>query len=330
MKSIKELKAEIIEIGKRLYSLRLVAAKGGNLSSRIEGERILVTASGTCLGELRDDDIVEVELSQADSAKGLTTEFPLHRLIYQTFPVQKIIHCHPSLANAYFAVYNELKNITFENKLFLGQVPVVNQETPNISKPEEVVAALKTNNLAVIRRHGVVCIGETFKACFYLIEELEEAVRMAGLAKLLSKDELSLFEEEQKKNLQQGMQAYEMFSQEHILAIVSLINQDEKFLSQAKALDLTTQVAIKLDAVEKIYKFHFQQGKISKVDHNEDAPFVISGPAEVWRLIFEGKVDPFVATTQGKLKLKGDLAKLSRWYAPFTRMFALFREVKIA
>jgi hypothetical protein len=46
-------------------------------------------------------------------------------------------------------------------------------------------------------------------------------------------------------------------------------------------------------------------------------------------MVFSGKLDPFVATTQGRMKLKGDLGKLSRWYVPFSRLFELFRQVKI-
>ena len=59
------------------------------------------------------------------------------------------------------------------------------------------------------------------------------------------------------------------------------------------------------------------------------APFVISAPREIWQQVFLGKLDPFVATTQKKMELKGELTKLTRWYLPFTRLFALFKEVKI-
>ena len=61
----------------------------------------------------------------------------------------------------------------------------------------------------------------------------------------------------------------------------------------------------------------------------DDTPFVATAPAEVWEMIFLGKLDPFVATMQGKMKLKGELGKLSRWYVPFSRLFELFRQVKI-
>lgn len=328
----KQLKAEIIKTGKKLYDFRLVAAKGGNLSARIEGNLILITSSGTCLGELREEDILKVDLSSESGEKvsGLTTEFPLHSLIYKNFPMQRIIHCHPPLINAYYAVYDELESITFENKLFLGKVPQVTQTTPSVTQPEKVIEALKTNNIVVIRNHGIVSMADKFNDAFYLIEELEEAVKMAGFARLFAKERPNKFEQELKKTLQKTGKTYTMFSKKHILTIVDLINQDEQFLTKAKELNLTAQVVIKIDEEkDKTYKFNFQEGKIIKVGYNDDAPFVISGPPDVWKLIFEGKLDPFVATTQGKLKLKGDLGRLSRWYVPFSRMFSLFKEVSI-
>ena len=86
--------------------------------------------------------------------------------------------------NGYFAVCSGLKNLTFESEFYLGQVPVVPQDTPSITKPELVTAALKTNNLVVIKNHGVVGVGEDFKDSFNLIETLEEAVKVAATARL--------------------------------------------------------------------------------------------------------------------------------------------------
>jgi L-fuculose-phosphate aldolase len=328
----KQIKQEIIKVGKKLYDFRLVAARGGNLSARIEGDLILITSSGTCLGELKDKDLLKVDLTcdTQDTLKGLTTEFVLHSSVYKNFSAQVIIHCHPPLINAYYSIYYELQSITFENRLFLGKVPVVTQDTPSITQPEEVVGALKTNNIVVIKNHGVVCIADKFADAFYLIEELEEAVKMAGFVRLFAKEGPNEFERELKQTIRDTGKIYTMFSKEHILTIVNLVNQDEHFLTKAKKLNLTAQVAIKLDAQkDSIYKFNFQEGKIIKVEYDDEAPFVISGPASVWRLIFKGQLDPFVATTQGKLKLKGDLGRLSRWYVPFSRMFSLFKEVRI-
>ena len=186
----KNLKEEIINIGKKLYDLRLVVARSGNLSIRQEGGNIFITATGTSLGNLTSDDIIRVDLSSASDIKNerLTTEFPLHSLVYKNFSNRVIIHCHPTLINSYFAVYSDLKALTFETKLLLGDIPVVEQDTPAITKPELVVEALKLSNIVVIKNHGVVSIADKFSDALYLIEALEEAVKVAAVARLFKKD----------------------------------------------------------------------------------------------------------------------------------------------
>jgi L-fuculose-phosphate aldolase len=103
----KKLKKEIIELGEKLHSLRLTVARGGNLSARLDQNTILITATSTSLGDLREDDIVRADLTNpADcSNKRLSSEFPLHSLIYKKFQRnQPRGPCHPPLANGYFAV----------------------------------------------------------------------------------------------------------------------------------------------------------------------------------------------------------------------------------
>lgn len=326
----KTLKAEIINIGKKLYELRLVTARAGNLSARIEDNNILVTASGRSLGSLAYEDIIKVDLDDEEDIKNprLTSEFPLHRLIYKNFSNKIIIHCHPTLVNAYFAVYSNLKALTFETKLYLGNIPVVEQDTPAITKPELVIDALKINNLVVVKNHGVVAIADKFSDALYLIESLEEAVKLAAAARLFKKEILDGLDKELKEDLTRD-KAYLMFSEEHIRAIVELVNKDELIATKGKELDLTLQYAIKLDGTDKVYKFNFEKGKITKLEFNTDAPFVASASTDIWQLVFLGKLDPFVAVTQGKMKLQGQLGQLARWYVPFSRLFQIFREVRI-
>lgn len=324
------LKDGIINIGKRLYELRLVVARAGNLSCRVDDTTILITATGTSLGNLNYGDIIRVDLTNEEEIKDkrLTSEFPVHSLVYKNFPNKVIIHCHPTLINAYFAVYSDLKVLTFETKLSLGTIPVIKQDTPSITKPQEVIAGLKVSNLVVVKNHGVVSIADTFSDALYLIESLEEAVKSAAVARLFKSDILDDLDKGLKEDISGG-NAYPMFSPEHIQCIVDLVNKDEFIASRGEALDLTLKLAIKLDGHDKVYKFNFEKGRIVKLEFDDDAPFVISAPAEVWELVFLGKLDPFVATTQGKMKLKGELGKLSRWYVPFSRLFELFKQVRI-
>ncbi|MDD5237981.1 MAG: class II aldolase/adducin family protein [Candidatus Omnitrophica bacterium] len=325
----KELKEEIINIGKQLYLMRLVVGKAGNLSARLDEANILVTATGAQLGDLKAEDIIKVNLADelAGKNKPVTSEFPLHSLIHKNFTNKVVIHCHPALLNGYFAVYSDIKALTFESKLYLGNIPVVAQDTPAVTKPELVIEALKLNNLAVLKNHGVVCIADNFKDALNLIETLEEAVKVAGIARLFKKDILDELDKELKESLD-SEKAYPMFSKEHIQAIVDLVNKDEFIARKGAELDLTVRLAIKLDDDKKAYKFNFEKGKIVRLDADADAPFIISAPRQIWEQVFLGKLDSFVAVTQGKMKLEGQLGQLSKWYVPFTRLFELFKQVK--
>lgn len=329
--SEQELKSEIIRVGKRLYAAGLAVAKSGNLSAKLDGENILITASGTFLGQLKENDIVKVSLADGKSAGGLTpsSELPLHSLVYKNFPAKVVVHCHPPLINGYFAVAKELKAMSFETKFYLGDVPVIPQQTPTVTDPAPVIAALKTNNLVVLKNHGTVAIADKFEEALSITEALEEAVKSAAVARLFDKDALDELDTALKDDLKRNDPAYEMFSCKHIQAIVDLVNKDEFISQKGKELDLTVKLAIKLDDNGEVFKFNFEKGKIVKLDTNSDAPFVISAPSAVWEQVFLGKLDSFVAVTQGKMKLSGQLGQLSKWYVPFSRLFALFKEVKI-
>jgi len=329
--SERDLKFEIIKVGKRLYEAGLAVAKSGNLSARIDDDNILITATGTFLGQLKEEDIVKVNLTSAKFAGDIkpSSELPLHSLVYRNFPAKVVVHCHPPLINGYFAVAKTLKAMSFETKFYLGDIPVIPQETPTVTSPEPVIAALKTNNLVVLKNHGTVAIADKFEDALSITEALEEAVKSAAIARLFDKDILDNLDSALKDDLKRNEPAYPMFSREHIQAIVDLVNRDEFIAQKGKELDLTLKLAIRMDGCGEVFKFNFEKGKIVKLDFDIDAPFVISAPQPAWEQVFLGKLDCFVAVTQGKMKLSGQLGQLSKWYVPFTRLFALFREVKI-
>ncbi|MDO8489000.1 MAG: class II aldolase/adducin family protein, partial [Candidatus Omnitrophota bacterium] len=302
----------------------------GNISASLGKRKILITTTGAALGSLRSQDIIKVDFGNPQDLtnRRLTSEFPLHRLIHEGLANKVVIHCHPVLTNAYFAVSSKLAALTFESKLYLGDIPVIPQETPAVSKPEAVVEALKTSSLVILKNHGVVCIADNFKAAMNLIETLEDAVRTVAVARLFEKNILDNLDNVLKEDLASAA-VYLMFSREHIQAIVDLVNHDEFIAQKGKELDLSVKLAIKLNDSNAVFKFNFEKGKIIKLDTDSDAPFIISAPALVWEQVFLGKLDSFVAVTQGKMKLEGQLGQLSKWYVPFSRLFELFKQVRI-
>jgi len=188
------LRKEIIAIGRKLYRRSLVTARSGNLSGRLNEDTMLITASGTCLGALRPVDIVRAGISGAENfhryQKNMvrpSSEYPLHRMIYRSFACRRVIHCHPPLANAYFAIYPKLADLVFETRHAIGDVPVVRQNSVTVEDPQPVIKALRKNKLVVLKNHGVVSIGNDFLECFYRIEALESAALVAATARLFNK-----------------------------------------------------------------------------------------------------------------------------------------------
>ncbi|MCF7916252.1 MAG: class II aldolase/adducin family protein [Candidatus Omnitrophica bacterium] len=327
----KFLGEKIIDMGKRLYQRGLAVASSGNLSIKLSDQEILITGAQAQLADLQFSDIVKVDIinDKKEGKKDPSSELPLHKLVYKNFKTKTVLHCHPPLINGYFAVCDSLEALTFETRFYLGDVPVVKQDTPTVTNPAEVINALKLSNIVVLKNHGVIAISDDFSKALALVETLEEAVKSAMVAKIFKgKQKTDLKNAKNIANEKDDRDTYPMFSKEHIETIVELVNKDDFISAKGKELDLTVELAIKLKSSNKAYKFIFDKGKIKNLQFDAKAPFVISASSQIWRQVFLGKLDPFVAVTQGKMDLDGQLGQLSKWYVPFSRLFELFKAVK--
>lgn len=323
-------KKEIIEIGKLLWDKNLCSAASGNISLKLDSNTILITAHDACLGMLTEDEIIVLDIQGTTKPqRPVTTEKPIHLAIHKEFSQAAVIHAHPPFTNGYFAIRDSLECLTHESRLLLGEVPCLAQNTPSVTDLDAVVRALKNSNIVVLKQHGVIAIGETLRDAFFLIQLLENAVTVHAVAELYVKNKTPQHKGEATAVVG-AIPTYEMFSDEHIKAIVDLVNHNKEFLEQAKAAALRTKLAITLDDTGKTFCFTFADGGISEITNSaREAEFIISGAAEYWRKIFNRQLDPFVATTQKKLKLQGDFGKISRWYAPFNKLFDVWKKVGV-
>lgn len=327
-----KLKNEIINIGKWIWEKDLSGGLSGNVSARISKDRILITGHNACLGTLKEEDIGTIDLIEGrpmDKGFEPSVEKTFHMSVYKHLDAGAVVHVHPTFSNGYFAVHDRIEFDTFENRLTLGDVPVLDQKTPAITDISLVINALKHSNIVVLKHHGVVAIGETLKDAFFLIQTLEEAVKIACIKDLYASHKKEQAAQ-QKAVTESSAKKYSLFSDEQIQDIVRLVNSDEKFKKLALETSLKTKLAVVLEETGLTYCFNFSDGKIADFSNSSaDAEFIISGKAEYWRQIFNRQLDPFAATTQKKLKLKGDFAKISRWYVPFNRLFELWKNTPV-
>jgi len=318
-------KQDLKAVGRWIWEKDLSGGLSGNLSVRVSDKECLITGHGTCLGDLGSGDIglIDFEGNARDKSFAPSSEKSFHASVYKGLDAKAVVHVHPTYVNGFFSVRDKIVYDTFETRLTLGDVPVINQETPAITDIAPVIAAFKNSNIVVLRHHGVVAVGATLRDAFFLAQTLEEAVKVAFIKDFYAGAQTAASTEE--AAAEADGKAFKIFSPEQIAEIVRCVNADEKFCTLATQSALETKLAIVMDETQEAFCFHFSQGGIKETTRStEGAEFVISGKADYWRAIFKRQLDPFAATTQKKLKLKGDFAKISRWYVPFNRLFDLW------
>lgn len=329
--AIQNFKKNIISIGRLLWEKNLVTGLNGNISRRVDDETIVITGHGTCLGLLQETDILHMKLDGEALEEGnVSTETLLHTEVYKNFPETiAIVHTHTTYTNAYFLENESLIPQIFESKMYLGEIKSVNQVTPAVTDATPVIEALKSNNITVLRNHGVVAKGEDLFDCFLLIQALEEAVAVDVISRLYAKSPGKKEQNKEPVSVPSESKKYKLFSQEQIDDIVKIVNNDPQMKDLGAQTKMTMDLAVQLEETGATYSFSFENGRIAKVGNDTGAEFLISATENIWRAVFNREIDPFVATTQKKMNLKGDFAKISKWYAPCSRIFELWGAVPV-
>ena len=99
MQTEREIRQQIVEIGRRIYEHGFVAASDGNVSARLADGSILTTPTMVCKGRMSEDMLVLVDINGDKvrrDERSPSSEFSMHKKIYQLRPdVHAIVHAHP-------------------------------------------------------------------------------------------------------------------------------------------------------------------------------------------------------------------------------------------
>ena len=332
---MKKLEPEMIKWGKLLFERRLISGWGGNLSCRIGENEFLITGQHAPLGFLTPADLVRIDRAgtPVDKVQRASSETPLHLAVYEGTDTEVIVHAHPPAVLAFSLTRDSFVPVSFEEKYTIGEVPIVPQDTPTVTKPEKLVDELKYRPVVIIKGHGTVAIGKNFQEAFLFTDLLEEAVRCRFFTERVIHSDISAADSKHKQAVRfepQTGERYVLFSKEHMSALVDSANHDSQFRSQGKETGLSTSLTLFLNEREAAWTVRFANGEITQLTSGDGGEFMISGPEEWWSAVFRARIDPFLATQQGKLKLsRGELAQLSRWYKPFQRAFSLWQTIPI-
>jgi L-fuculose-phosphate aldolase len=181
-------RAEIVEVGRRLYLKGLIAGNEGNISVRA-GDRLYVTPGGACKGFLRPEDVVATDLEgRALAGARATSEILMHAAVYRQRPdVGAVVHAHPPTATGFAVAGIPLdRPMLAEPVVTLGPVPVVPFGTPSTPDlADQVGEAIVSAHALLLANHGGLTVGETIWRAWERMETLEQLARIALVARLL-------------------------------------------------------------------------------------------------------------------------------------------------
>lgn len=201
IKTDDEHRRDICAIGSWVHEKSLVAATDGNISVRLDPQRVMTTPTLMSKGMLEPDDLVVVDMQgeQLLGRRKASSELPMHLLIYQRRPdVNAVVHAHPPTATGYAASGRALNQaLVSEVVLALGCIPLAEYGTPGT---EELTDALKPliplYDAVLMANHGVVTYGADLLTAFMRMETVEHFAKISlvahqlGGAKLLSREEV--------------------------------------------------------------------------------------------------------------------------------------------
>jgi len=185
----REARKLIVEVGKLLYERSYVVSSDGNISIRLDENRILATPTMTCKGRMTEDCLAVTDLDgKALSDKKASSELAMHLLIYKTRPdINAVCHAHPPHGTA-FAVAGLAIDapILSEVILTLGCVPLTDYGTPSTNElTESMKPFVAHHNALLMANHGAVAYGADLWQAFDRLETLEHTAKIAILSRAL-------------------------------------------------------------------------------------------------------------------------------------------------
>jgi L-fuculose-phosphate aldolase len=178
-------------IGRDLYASGAVSSHGGNLSVRLDADRMLITRTGSSLGRLTEDDVIETTIAPGgDRDAECSLELVVHRAIYVATDARAVVHAHAVHTVTRSLVEDVIVPVDSESVLRLIDVPVVvaAQSIGSAEAGEKLAGALRDRRVAVLRGHGPFARGQTLEDAYQAISCLEASCTVLNLLDAIGRE----------------------------------------------------------------------------------------------------------------------------------------------
>src|SRR5438270_12119282 len=194
MSAERKHREEIVRYGRMLHERGFVAAMDGNLSVRLNKNRILVTPTCVSKGAMKSRDMVIVDLegTRVSGRRNVTSEIGMHLLVYRMRPdVEAIVHAHPPTATGFAAAGMALTEpLVCEVVMGLGCIPLARYGTPGTSELAQTLEPYVPSYDAILMsNHGVVSYGDTLEQAYMKLETVEHFAQISLVTHMLGRQQ---------------------------------------------------------------------------------------------------------------------------------------------
>jgi len=197
-----QLRADIVEVGRRLWVRGYVASNDGNISVRVGADRLLMTPANVSKGFMTPDMMVVTDLEGTliSGAPGRrpSSEILMHLVAYRERPdVNAVVHAHPPLSTGFAVAGIPLdRAVLAEVVTTLGAIPIAAYGTPSTSELASTVAPyVRAHDGLLLANHGALALGADLFAAYYKMETIEHFARISLVARMLGREHLLSREE---------------------------------------------------------------------------------------------------------------------------------------
>ena len=187
MFSDRKRRQAIIDSMRELERLGLNSGTAGNISTKND-DTILITPSSVPSIYLKKVSIVAIKNGIIESNKNPSTEYRLHKDIYDVYPeISSVVHCHSPFAVAVACQAKPIPAFHYMIAAFGGDsIPCANYATFGTQELSDfVVGTLKGISACLIANHGQVAVGTSLKDAMRKALLVEDLCKQFLLSKAL-------------------------------------------------------------------------------------------------------------------------------------------------
>jgi L-fuculose-phosphate aldolase len=209
------LRRELVRCSRWLSRLGYTPGTSGNLSVRLDGQRLLVTPTGVSKRRVKAADLVIVDLQGRllAGSRNVTSEIGMHVAVYEArSDVAAVVHAHPSTATAFACSGRALDEMLCQEAVMtLGSVPLAQYATTGTQEvANSLDPYLARHDAILLANHGAVTYGSTLLEAFMKMETVEHVAQVNLVAHQLGSPRPLLAE--QVEQLQRAKSKYQNYA----------------------------------------------------------------------------------------------------------------------